>query len=92
MSTVRNVERQIRRVEGFNVHVLHPDGRDVRGDRDHVPPYPYSKAAAGTSTVADWKRNRFTMKYPGFDVEVVDIRGEHMHGATLLRTVRATYR
>ena len=92
MSTVRNVERQIRRVEGFNVRVLHLDGRDVRGDRDHVPPYPFSNKAAGTATVADWKRSRFTMRYPGFDVEVVDARGEHMHGATLLRTVRATYR
>lgn len=92
MSTVRNVERQIRRAEGFDVHILHPDGRDVRGDRENLPTYPFTKQAAGTASVADWKRSRFTMRYPGFDVEVIDARGEHVHGATLLRTVRATYR
>jgi hypothetical protein len=92
MSTVRNVERQIRRTEGFDVHVLHPDGRDVRGDRDHLPTYPFTKKAAGTATVADWKRSRFTMRYPGFEVEVVDARGTPVHGGTQLRTVRSTYR
>ena len=33
MSTVANVERKIRRVEGFRVHILHLRGADVRGDR-----------------------------------------------------------
>jgi hypothetical protein len=92
MSTVRTVERQIQRTEGFVAHVLHPDGRDVRGDRDHLPSYPFTKKAAGTATVADWRRARFTMRYPGFEVEVVDAQGHPVHGATLLRTVRATYR
>ena len=92
MSTVRNVERQIRRTEGFDARILHPDGRDVRGDRDHLPPYPFTKGAAGTASVTDWKRSRFTMRYPGFEVEVVDGRGEPVNGHTQLRTVRASYR
>jgi hypothetical protein len=92
MSTVKTVERQIRRTEGFDARILHPDGRDVRGDRDHLPSYPFTKKAAGTATVADWRRARFMLRYPGFEVEVVDARGNPVHGGTLLRTVRATYR
>jgi hypothetical protein len=92
MSTVKTVERQIRRTEGFDAHILHPDGRDVRSDRDHMPSYPFTRKASGTSTVADWRRTRFHLRYPGFDVVVVDGRGDIVHGSTLLRTVRATYR
>jgi len=92
LSSVAAVEREIRRVEGFDVHVLHPDGRDVRGDRRRMPSYPFERKASGSSTVADWRRARFHVRYPGFAVVVVDGNGDIVHGATKLKTLRATYR
>ena len=92
MSTVATVEREIRRVEGFEVHVLHPDGRDVRGDRRRMPSYPFERKASGTATVADWRRTRFHHRYPGFAVVVLDGNGDIASGATTLKTLRASYR
>lgn len=91
MSTVGNVERKIRRVEGFDVHILHLAGADVRADRQGLPQYSYHRAADNDITVETWKAHRFRPSYPGFDVEVVDARGNSVQGNTKLGTVRATY-
>jgi hypothetical protein len=91
MSTVGTVERQIRRVEGFDVHILHPDGRDL-GDRRRVPSYPFERKASGTASVNDWRRTRFHVLFPGFDVVVLDGSGDIVHGATKLKTLRSSYR
>jgi hypothetical protein len=91
MSAVANVERKIRRVEGFRVRVLHLSGKDVRGDRAGLPQYAYHRAAENHITVEAWKTTRFRASYPGFEVEVVDARGNSVQGNTLLETVRATY-
>ncbi len=91
MSTVANVERRIRRVEGFAVRVLHLRGTDVRGDRGGMPPYSYHRAADNDITVENWKATRFRPSYPGFEVDVVDARGNSVQGNTKLGTVRDTY-
>ena len=75
MSTVANVERKIRRVEGFRVHILHLRGADVRGDRAGLPQYGYHRAADSDFTVEQWKSTRFRPSFPGFEVNVVDRRG-----------------
>ena len=92
MATVRAVERQIERVEGFRVAIRHPDGRDVRGDRMHMPTYRFRRAMADASNVRAWREGRFRLHYPGFEVVVVGRDGRDVHGATLLGTVRAEYR
>src|SRR6266446_6798445 len=51
MSTVANVERKIRRVEGFRIRILHLRGADVRGDRSGLPQYSYHRAADSHITV-----------------------------------------
>jgi hypothetical protein len=94
---VEFVEKKISVIEGFAVRFLHLGpgnirGPDVRGDRTDVPTYPFRRAANGSSTVATWVENRFTTSYPGFAVEVLDGRGNAVHGRTLLSTLRATYR
>jgi hypothetical protein len=89
--TLKGIERSIRRVEGFDVTMLHPDGRDVRGDKQGLPRYDYARAAKDTFTVAQWRRTRFRRSYPGFSVSVLDGEGTRAHGRTLLSTVRATY-
>ncbi len=91
MATVRAVERKVRRVEGFEVRILHPSGVDVRGDREGLPQYEHKRALKNSSNVKSWKLHRFRLRYPGFDVEVVDAHGQHCHGNMLLGTVRDTY-
>ena len=92
MSTVLNVERKIRRVEGFRVRILHLYGADVRGDRMGLPQYSYHRAAENDITVENWKATRFRPSYPGFEVDVVDRRGNSVKGNMKLSTVRGTYR
>lgn len=91
MSSVANVERKIRRVEGFRVRILHLSGADVRGDRSGLPQYSFRHAAADDFTVEHWKATRFRPSYPGFEVDVVDARRNSVQGNTKLETVRATY-
>jgi hypothetical protein len=91
MTTVRNIERRIERVEHFRVAVKHLTGKDVRGDRSLRRQYPYRQGAAGRLTVAGWKRLRFEPVFPGFDVDVLDTRRRPVNGNTLIATIRAEY-
>jgi hypothetical protein len=91
MPTVRAVERKIYTVEGFDVVIRHLDGRDVRGDREKLPQYPFKRAMANRSDVKSWKQSRFQPRYPGFKVDVIDAYGRRAHGAKKLRTVRDTF-
>jgi hypothetical protein len=91
VATVRAVERQIERVEGFRVAIRHPGGRNVRGDRMHMPTYPFRRAMTDAANVRAWREGRFRLRYPGFEVDVVGSDGRNVHGATRLGTVRAEY-
>jgi len=91
MPTVKRVEQQIQDLEGFRVAILRDDGRDIRSDRDGLPPYPYERCAKDDMTVASWKGQRFRPTYPGFSVAAHDQDGYEVHGATKLGTLRATY-
>jgi hypothetical protein len=91
MSTVANVERKIRRVEGFRVRILHLHGADVRGDRMGLPQYSYHHAADTEITVERWKQTRFRPSFPGFEVDVLDRRRRSVPGNTKLSTVRSGY-
>jgi len=92
MATVEAVERRVAAVEGFRVAVRHLDGRNVRGDRTHMPTYPYRRALADSANVKAWREGRFRSRYPGFEVDVLHRDGTPAHGATLLGTLRAEYR
>lgn len=91
MPKVGRVELRISQVEGFLVRLLHPDGTDVRSDRNGLPTWPYERAAKDAWTVADWKRERFTPTYPGFGVEVLDGDNNPVTGQMRLETVRDSY-
>ena len=91
MPSLRWVERQIERVEGFRVAFLHHDGRNVRSDMQRVAAYGFERQLPGDRTVADWVALRFREQYRGFDVAVLHLDGTHAHGNTLLETVRAEY-
>ncbi len=96
MTTIKNVQRQIRRVEGFDVHFVYEgpgprSGKDVRDDRTGLPGYHYQRAAADKLTVGAWIDNRFKATFPGFDVIVLDGDGERVNTRAKLATVRSTY-
>jgi hypothetical protein len=92
MAKVKSVEKRIWDVEGFDVRILHLDGRDVRGDMEGLPQYSrYERAAKNEMTVSDWKEKRFKSTYAGFDVDVVDGHGNSVHGGTKLGNVRDSY-
>ena len=91
MPLLKNVEGQIRAVEGFAVAIKYPHGRDIRGDRDHIPGYPYDRMAKNAMTVGAWRETRFHPVYVGFDVDVLDSRGNAVAGNTHLATVRDSY-
>jgi len=91
VSTIANVERKIRRVEGFEVRILHLQGADVRGDRMGMPQYPFRHAADNDFTVERWKETRFRASFPGFEIAVLDGRGRAMQGNMKLSTVRSSY-
>lgn len=91
MARVMMVEKQAWDVEGFAIRILHLDGRDVRGDRMGMPPYPFHQPAKNDLSVEQWKQQRFRQAYPGFQVEVLDCDGSAVHGNTRLGTVRDTY-
>jgi len=91
MPILKNVEKRIYELEGFSVVIKHLDGRDVRGDRQDIPRYTYTKAAKNGWTVSEWKEKRFQPSYPGFDVDVLDGVGENVTGQKMLGTVRDTY-
>jgi hypothetical protein len=90
--TVKQLEAQIRRIEGFRVVITHRDGRDVRGDKKRLRGYPYQNAASGSLTISEWRRLRFERNYPnGLRIEVPDRASSswrRRHGGTLLDTVR----
>ena len=64
MSSIANVERKIRRIEGFRVRILHLTGADVRGDREGLPQYAYHRAAENDITVETWKTHAFVLPFP----------------------------
>lgn len=89
VATIRSVESQIQRLEGFAVRIRHGrDGRDVRSDKAKIPGYDYQRQLDGAKTVRQWRDGRFRRRYPGFEVDVIRADGHVAHGGTLLATLR----
>jgi hypothetical protein len=91
MPKLKSVERIIANIEGFEITIRHADGRDMRGDKEGLPTYPYQMGARNEFTVAQWRDQRFKQVYVGFEVTVWTADGSEAHGATKLSTLRETY-
>ena len=70
MPLVKNVEKKIWDVQGFDVRFKTPDGKDVRGDKKDMPQYQRVKMSKNDSTVSEFKRN-IKKQYPGYDIDVL---------------------
>ena len=88
---VETVEKRIANLEGFDVKFL-DNGKDVHGNKENTPQYPFTYAAKNDMTVAEWKETRFQQTYPGYDVAVLDGNGSKVPGQTRLSTLRESYR
>lgn len=92
MAKIKYIETRIRNIEGFDVSILTRDGKNIRGDLSGIPlHYDYEKAASNDMTVEKWRAVRFRNLYLGFEIDVLDSKGERVHGNTKLGTVRDAY-
>lgn len=89
MPKVKNVEKKIFEVEGFEVTIMY-DGKDVRGDKDLPVQYKGMRMTKNDFSVSEWK-NKFKRQYPGYDVAVLKNDGTKASDQTKLSTVRDTY-
>ena len=88
---ISELERRIRRVDRIHAEITDSGGRNLRGDRSGLRPYPFHHPAKASMTVASWRR-RFQAEYPGLDARVFDRKGRVVHGRTVLRSVRSRRR
>ena len=91
MASVKTIERNIGKLEGFDIRFCHLDGADVHSDKTLIPAYPFEFAADGSMTVLAWKEQRFIRAYPDFKVEILDASGQECDGEMLLSNVRDSY-
>jgi len=94
VATIKTVQREIAKFEGFAVVIKHGfNGRDVRDDKSCVPGYSgkYERIARNSFTVADWIRTRFESRYPGFKVTVLRANGKAADGRMKLESLRRQY-
>jgi hypothetical protein len=85
VASTKNIERDIRNLEGFAVRIRN----DVK--RRNLPDYDYGRAARAAFTVADWKRARFERNYPDLDVDVLRADGRAASATVTLAKVRSDY-
>lgn len=89
MPKVKNIEKKIYDVEGFEVTIRH-DGKDVRGDMIMPVQYQGERMTRNSFSVSEWK-GKFNKQYPGYEVDVLKNDGTKASGQTKLSTVRDTY-
>jgi hypothetical protein len=91
VAKVKNVEKKIWDVEGFDVR-FRQNGKDVRGDKENIPQYPGKRKSKGDMTVSEWKTKKFSAIYPGYEVAVYDGNGNIVRSGQLkLENLRLTY-
>lgn len=75
---------QIKAVEGIDVGIAAPAGTIF-------DPYPYTRAAWGTMTIAELKQKRLIPAAKGYTVDVFDANGQIPNGRTKIETIRKGY-
>lgn len=90
MPKVKNVEKQIRKIEGFDVNFTR-DGKNVRGDKKGFNQWDGKKQSKNNMTACKFEQ-KFQKRYPGYDVEILDGNGDVVtRGQTNLGTIRDSY-
>ena len=89
MPLIKNVEKRIYDIEGFEV-IIKYNGKDVRGDASLPTQYFAERMTRNSFSVSDFCE-KFQNQYPGYSVDVLKSDGAKASGQTKLATVRDTY-
>lgn len=93
MATVGEREAQIKAIEQFDVHFIHPQSKRRLHSRLHgIPKYQYTRPAPNNMSVNRWFRTRFHVNYPDHFARVLMGNGKKARGPTRLYAVRNSYR
>lgn len=87
MPVLKYVEEKIEQVERFKVQFFQ-GGVNVNSRKENIPTYPFSVAAPGNWTVAEWIAKRFNKTYPGYEARVLDSGGNPVVGNVKLENIR----
>ncbi|MDF2907562.1 MAG: hypothetical protein K0R34_2883 [Herbinix sp.] len=90
MPKVKNVEKRIFDIEGFEVIIRGQDKKDKRGDADLSRQYEADRMTRNSFSVGDWKE-KFKKQFVGMEVDILKGDGSKASGQTKLSTVRDTY-
>ena len=85
MPSIKNIEKDIHELEGFEVRIT------SSSTRRNLPDYDYGRAARAAFTVADWQRARFERNYPDLKIEVLRADGKVATNSLTLAKIRAGY-
>ncbi len=92
MATVRVIEAQIKELENFDVHFIHPDSkRRLHGRLKGLPDYPYTEPAPDNMSANRWRRLRFDPLYSDYQARVLMGSGEDSRGTERLFAIRRSY-
>ena len=89
MPLVKNIERYIYSLEGFEVVIIR-NGKNVRGDASLPKQYEAVRMTRNAFSVSDF-REKFQRQYAGYSVDVLKGDGTRAPGQMKLSTVRDTY-
>ena len=90
MAKLKNVEKRIFEIEGFEVVVKNTEGKDVHGNKEGFNQWDGRKQTKNSMTVNGFK-DKIEKKYQGYKVDVLDADGNVQSGNKLLGNVRDTY-
>lgn len=90
MPKIRDVEKRIFNIEGFEVVIRGQDKKDKRGDAEISRQYEASRMTRNSFSVGEWKE-KFKRQFAGLEVDVLKGDGKKASGQMKLSTVRDTY-
>ena len=89
---VKDIEKKIRAVEGFDVTMRDSKGKNLNSLMYLPKQYsPYKNMAKNSWTVEQWRKNRFEQCFPGFKVDVKDKDGKVKMKTAKLANIRDTF-
>lgn len=91
MPSIERIAAEIEKFEGFAVRIR-PTVK-LAAAKTNLRSYARSheRIARASFSVADWRRRRFDVVYPNYDVEVLFGDGRPASPRTLLSKIRASY-
>ncbi len=92
MTTVREIEAQIKQLEKFDVHFIHRESeRRLHAKMLGLPEYPFTAPAPENMTANRWRRSRFNPIYSEYMAKILMGDGVESRGTERLFAIRRSY-